>query len=156
MTNHTTPHHNCYFYVSCGQACGRRSGQPPPQCGGLQCVGSTVAAHAACEWCTPQLATLGTPHTPQFAASTTSPPGNERELLEEETLMRGMLENPRVRARFMKYLKEYEGASISQFRFARVTSGITQAGFNALRFAMHGWAPGTARMLKYMYAYLRH
>ena len=81
---------------------------------------------------------------------------NQREALDEDVLLEGVLGNTRVRAKFMKKLKDYKGAPISQFRFAKVMGGMTQRGFNALRFAMHGWAPGTARMLKDLYAYLRH
>ena len=81
---------------------------------------------------------------------------SDRELIDEETLKQGFMQNVRVRATLMKWMKEFEGIPVSRFRFATITAGVTQRGFNALRFAMHGWAPGCARMLRDMYAYLKH
>ena len=67
---------------------------------------------------------------------------NDRELLEEDALLDGMLSNVRARAKIMKRLKDYEGAPISQFRFARVMGGMTQRGFNALRWELLNRAIG--------------
>ena len=67
---------------------------------------------------------------------------NQREALDEDVLLEGVLGNTRVRAKFMKKLKDYKGAPISQFRFAKVMGGMTQRGFNALRWELLNRAIG--------------
>ena len=79
----------------------------------------------------------------------------QRHVPVEKDIIGQLLDNEAINREIEKEQKKRRTTRVSQFRFAMVQRGVTQAGMDALRFAM-SWCPGHATLAKDKADYLAH